>query len=57
MPTIRIDVEVDKQIVRRFVRNYKVKNETAHTHAQKWGKSRAEKQEFGQFTIHTKTMK
>ena len=57
MITIRIDIEVDKRVVRRFVRSYRVKNDTAHTHAQKWGRSRAEEQGLGEYIIHTKTMK
>lgn len=54
---IRIDVIKDERIVMRFVRKYKVNNDTAHTHAQKWGKSRALEKGLKQFTINTKTMK
>lgn len=54
---IIIEIEVDKQIVRRFVRNYRVKSSTAHSHAQKWGKSKAEEEGMERFTVHTKTMK
>ena len=53
---IVIEIEVDKQIVRRFVRNYRVKSSTAHSHAKKWGKSKAEEEGIEQFTVHTKKL-